>query len=302
MLLRLSRIRAELAAGDAPAWAGEYSWDADGLGYTIGGYMPEDCGEICHEVIAIAPNSGAIWYCGLGNSPQLEPFLDWGTVVDADEDRILVDWSIGNAVPHLYDPSSSRAMLTSELVRTRWMGREFLVPHSRMPLFASTHCSVMSTRASFAPCKGGWTTTEFEKRVGSQWERTVDAAGLPERWREFALPVPITRDAVLIAKPGVMRCWWGGGDSFDAPFPRSWQIWEPLHVGVVYRCEYELAAGTDAGLRIGMPLFTGEFRFPPGVVIACDRNTARVELRFRSDRDTDPKSHLSLSTNACFNP
>ena len=40
MLMRLDRIRAELASGDVPAWAGEYSWDADGLGYTIGGYMP----------------------------------------------------------------------------------------------------------------------------------------------------------------------------------------------------------------------------------------------------------------------
>lgn len=302
LLLRLERIRAELAAGDVPTWAGEYSWEADGLAYTIGGYMPEDCGEICYEFIAVAPKAGAVWWCGLDPNPNFTRFLDWGTIVEADADRIIVNWSIGGAVPHLYEPWSPRVMLTSELVRTRWMGREFLVPQTRMPLFSSPHCSVMSTRAALAPCKGGWTTTEIDERVASQWERTVDAADLPERWRELVTCAPITGDAELIAKPEVLHCWWPGGDSFDAPMPRSWQIWKPLDVGVVYRCEYELPAGTDAGLRVGMPLFTGEFRFPPGVVIACEQGTARVELRFMSDSDTEPASRLRLSTNACFNP
>jgi hypothetical protein len=253
---------------------------------------------MCFESIVIAPNGGAVWWWD-APTPEFARSLDIGTVLSADEDRVVVEWSVASRVPHRYQWWLPRPMLDAELVRAKWKGREFLVPASRMPLFVSQHCSAHSSRAAFAPCKGGWTTADFENAVAMHWDLRVDVDGVPAPWRQFMPATPIGATARLVGEPVVLHGWLARLTPWD-PVPGNWEIWKPREIAYLYQCEYELNVGTDAGLRVGMPMFRDKLLESPGTVLHAERKSARVEFRYSASNDEGaPPRTVRLSTNAC---
>jgi hypothetical protein len=294
-LERFGRIRAELAAGNVPDWAGEYSWTNPGAIYSALSGPTSD-----GEGIALAPESGAVWWHG-GSTPDSAALIDHGRVMSANEEHVVVEWTIDPKDPHRNGVELPVRLLCDELVRVKWNGGEFLVPAVRMPMFCSTMRATMMHVLFLAPRKGGWVVRDDKHQFHLTDYSSVQAPVVPPAWNKYILSNPITANASLDSSPEIVYRRLGNVDAYTPPAWWHWPPWQSFadyRDGIV-RVRYALKAGTNQGVFAGMPIFMPNDDVSGGVVVDASSTSAHVDYwTFGSSFDSTqgPPNQVTLST------
>lgn len=269
---KLIRIRMELAKDGLPSWAGEYSWSHRVLSWCAVSEKTPTAGE----GFALAPEGGAVWWYG-SEYPEDAGVLDYGRIVSVDADSIRVDWTVDSKEPHWRGLSVPLSLLSSELVRVHWDAHEFLVPSTRMAIFA---CGLHSNRIdelALAPRKGGWAPDHESLRSAIAAD---PVPVVPAAWRKCFQSEGIKAPARLESDPEIIFARRKDPDR-DAPPP--WWRWPPWQTFAdcrddLLRIRYEVSAGTDQGLVVGSPVFMQDDpSLPWGIVVEASRGSAHVE-------------------------